>query len=253
MKRQFLIISVCLISVFLFASISTADLASGLVAYWPLDNDTKDVAGNHDGILGSGASLINDPERGGVLDVSGSNGAAYMEVAHADDIGFVDSATRTFTISLWTKATVLPRTGWTTVFAKNRPLSPNETIYGLWINGGNTWHFRVAEATSDGIAVTEGWHHIVLRHEAEVSLHGFVDGQQVVDRGAGTGNVGAIELIIGSADKNGFESYPGLFDDFAIYNRLLSDDEIQGLASGDSVTAVAPQDKLSTAWGAIKQ
>ncbi|MFC1718275.1 LamG domain-containing protein, partial [Candidatus Poribacteria bacterium] len=242
-----------LISIALFATISMADLTDGLVAYWPLDDDTKDAAGNHDGILGSGASLVNDPERGKVLDVSGSNGAAYMEVAHADDIGFVDSATRTFTISLWAKPANLPRTGWTTVFAKNRPLSPNETVYGLWINPSNVWHFRVAEATNDGPPATAEWQHLVLRHEAGANLHGFVDGQQVVQRGTGTGNVGAIELIIGSADKNGFESYPGLIDDFLIYNRVLDDTEIQQLASGDSITAVAPQDKLTTAWGAIKQ
>ena len=253
MKRQFFTISVCLISVFLFATISMADLTSGLVAYWPMDGDAKDAAGSHDGVLGAGASFINDPERGGVLDVSGDNGAAYMEVAHADDIGFVDLATRTFTISLWVKPANLPRTSWTTVFAKNRPLSPNDSIYGLWISGSNVWHFRAAEATSNGPAATDGWHHLVLRHEAGVSLRGFLDGEQVVDRGASSGNVGAIELIIGSADKNGFESFPGLIDDFAIYNRALDDAEIQDLASADSITAVASHDKLTTAWGTIKR
>ena len=85
----------------LFAStILMADLTDGLVAYWPLNSNTKDAVGNHDGKLGSGAKLIDDPERGKVLDVSANNGNAYMEVAHSDDIGFVDPATRTFTISL---------------------------------------------------------------------------------------------------------------------------------------------------------
>ena len=250
----------CIITLLVFSFVmgfaQAQDLTDGLVAYWPLDSNTKDAVGGHDGTLGSGAKIIDDPERGKVLDVSANNGAAYMEVAHEDDIGFVDSATRTYTISLWAKPANLPRTGWTTVFAKNRPISPNDSIYGLWINGSNTWHFRTAEATSNGIPATDEWQHLVLRHEAGVRLNGFVDGLQVVDRGTGTGNVGAIELIIGAADRNGFEPYPGLIDDFAIYNRPLEDDEIKALAEGAGITAqgaVEPVGKLTATWGELKR
>lgn len=253
---NFLKVAVFLSLLMFTCSITMAALTDGLVAYWPLDSNTKDAVGDHDGILGGDAKLIDDPERGKVLDVSANNGAAYMEVAHEDDIGFVDSATRTFTISLWAKPANLPRTGWTTVFAKNRPLSPDETIYGMWINGSNTWHFRVAEATNNGIVATGDWQHLVLRHEAGVNMHGFINGQQVLQRGTGTGNVGDIELIIGCADKNGFEPYPGLIDDFAIYDRPLGDDEIKELAEGAIITsqrAVEPASKLAATWGELKR
>ena len=53
-------------------------------------------------------------------------------------------------------------------------------------------------------------------------------------------------------------AYNGLLDEFLLFHRPLSADEIAHLATGpddpfvDTTTSVDPADKLSTTWGSLK-
>jgi hypothetical protein len=240
----------------LFSStVVTADLTDGLVAYWPLNDSTNDVAGANNGKLIDAAKFVDDPERGGVLSTDGAGG--HMEVPHADDIAFIDNTT--LTISVWVNPSQLPRTSWSTILAKNRDVH-YDNAYGLWISPSNKYHFRVGGASSDGSAdAVAGWHHVAMRHDpGTTTLQGFVDGEMVYEnKGASPGQLGDTELRVGAAKdhttKNIFEAYPGLIDDLAIYNRFLSDAEIKELAAGAVIPAtVEPVGRLTTSWGAVK-
>ena len=46
---------------------------AGWSSYYPFRSDAHDVNGNYDGILQGGASFVNDPTRGNVLNLSGTN------------------------------------------------------------------------------------------------------------------------------------------------------------------------------------
>lgn len=237
------VLTICLVVSFAQA----ADLTSGLVAYWQFNGNVKDAIGGYDGVLMQEAKIINDPKRGQVLDLTGSEGDAHMELEHAPNIGFVDDMT--LTISVWVKPAELPRTGWTTVLAKNREVHYNNA-YGIWINPSNFWHFRIDGKAGDGnVAATEGWHHLTMRHDASNNaMHGFVDGIQVYENtGAPSHQFAESALWVGQA--NGVdEPYPGLIDDLAIYNRALADAEIVALANGGKISfqGVEPAGKLTT-------
>jgi hypothetical protein len=62
----------------------------------------------------------------------------------------------------------------------------------------------------------------------------------------------AIALITVNSSSSQME---GLMDEVAIFNRALSEDEINQIMNGglsQSVLAVGPADKLAVAWGTLK-
>ncbi len=255
MNGKLLLIFSFILLTFLATTISLADLVDGLVSYWPLNGNTNDIVGGNNGNIIGNATFVNDDERGEVLSPDGAGG--HMEVPHADNIAFISDTT--LSISIWVKPSSLPRSVWTTIFAKNRDVHYNNA-YGMWISTNNNFHFRVGAASGDGsIAASEGWHHLAMRHDPSITtLQGFVDGQLAYNNtSASPGTLGDTELRVGASKNHEtkliFEPYPGLIDDLAIYNRVLDDTEIQELASGAEIPAVVePDAKLATAWGSIK-
>jgi hypothetical protein len=63
----------------------------------------------------------------------------------------------------------------------------------------------------------------------------------------------SVNAAIGN-QPDGAEDRPfeGVLDDVAIWNRGLSEAEINELMTGDAITAVRPAGKLTTTWGAMK-
>ena len=50
-----------------------ANPATGWASYYPLKSDAHDANGHYNGVLNGGASFVNDPTRGNVLNLSGTN------------------------------------------------------------------------------------------------------------------------------------------------------------------------------------
>ena len=50
----------------------------------------------------------------------------------------------------------------------------------------------------------------------------------------------------------GWPTYVGRIDEVRIWNRALSEDEVEALFSFEPPQAVAPQGKLATMWGRVK-
>jgi hypothetical protein len=196
---------------------------AGLVAHWKFDADSTDSAGNHDGTILGGAGFVVDADRATVLSLDGVDG--HVEVPHADDIGFITDTT--LSISVWVKPAELPRTGWTTILAKNRDISPGDA-YGIWISPTNEWQFRVGNTAGNANLptaqpATEEWHHLVMTHDPSVTtLRGYLDGEMIYENtAAAPGAIGNTALWIGGAGGVS-EYYPGLIDDLRIYNYVLS-------------------------------
>ena len=61
-----------------------------------------------------------------------------------------------------------------------------------------------------------------------------------------------LNLLIGSGYAG---KYRGIIDDVAIFNVVLSEDEIQGIMDDglDAAFAVSPTDKLTTTWATLKK
>lgn len=104
---------------------------------------------------------------------------------------------------------------------------------GPVIKGGKWVHFTGTYDSKSGTAKT------------------YVDGKETHEaKGGGelSDNWG-VQAEIGH-HKNG-RWFDGLMDEFYIFNRALSEDEIQEVMDGEFL-AVQPQDKLTTTWGGLK-
>ncbi len=212
--------------------VSSADsggVTSGRVAYWPLDSNVNDAVGNHDGTAAGGATFVDDASRGMVFKVDGVSGHAV--VPHASDISFSDSDS--FTLSLWVKVLKL-QNRWTAIVYKSREAGP---WYGLWIDNGNRWAFGSSFGSNllGSSVQTNVWHHVALVQQGKNSgnkriiyLNGNVDAQSTAASSNGTGKL----YMGGSPPNTWYDHLDGLIDDVAIYNRALSSEEIEAIASG---------------------
>lgn len=107
------------------------------------------------------------------------------------------------------------------------------------------------------------WHHLVAWFDGK-EKRTYVDGKldekvasptKVI--GAGASRYGFIGI---GSEAGAFDAatgptwaFKGIMDEFMLFHRALSEDEIEHLASGpDNPFAVDPREKLSTTWAAIK-
>ena len=118
------------------------------------------------------------------------------------------------------------------------------------------WHGKIK--VSD-----DKWHHVAATFDGETKRI-YVDGKVDVKAATGTNMIGPKAqrygfIGIGSeaAEFNGNASptwtFNGLMDEFLMFHRALSEDEIESLyrSNGDPF-AVEPIDKLSITWAEIK-
>jgi hypothetical protein len=218
---------------------------SNLVAWYPfddseyggteLDDVTAILGGSGDDtafdMTNRGASYISS---GGVTDINAGSNSGYFDFGD-----FIETSTQimqsSFTISFWAR---------TDSGASGRD-HMSSTYYNY--NNGNVGHMvalnddsTVTFGLGDGGSVTGfdlqfssntqlnlgSWNHIVMRGNHGGSIDGFIDGNFVgSDSGTTSFNHGN-ELYIGLQPNNSQRSYTGDIDDYRMYNKELSDSEI---------------------------
>ena len=197
----------------------------------------------------TGADVVNDAERGNVISFGQSDGQ-YVDYGDNFDPGDGD-----YTVSLWFKAD--SDSGF--IASKGNASSGGEG-WSIWLSGGKV----VARAydgqsgsdnrlglTSSAVTLDE-WHHVVLILDNTNQLfEAYVDG---LGSGAGTengwtvGGGGAVtnvipagvdfanaeKVLLGRRSTDGFP-YGGDVDDFAIWYRALSEQEILDIYAGADI------------------
>ena len=114
--------------------------------------------------------------------------------------------------------------------------------------GGKAWL-----STENEIPLEE-WSHIAAVRdfdagEMRLYINGQVDAVHVMEGELDTNS--ETDVWIGNRLDGGWP-YGGMLDEFVMYNRALSDDEVQA-DMGGVLTAVSKLGKLSTTWGSIKE
>ena len=238
--------------VFMGSSAPSVTVAQGLELHLTFDSEdnfTVDASGNgRDAEIGdeagvlvdAGPSWVNDPQRGGVLEFPGStNGYLFAEIPELAD--------GEFTIALWAYRDPTlccgaggANDGLFQVEADGGDLLPNLTkVIGGWVQKSDAavWG-RVIPA--DGTALSldktsyimddETWTHFAYRaHDGEFEV--LVNGE------SGSGPVLGFDgsllphdtIFIG---RQGTETWGGLLDDFRVYSRALSEEEIREVMTG---------------------
>ena len=212
----------------------------GLIAYWPLDEGSGSVAGDvslgsdHLGTIHGAtwtAGMI-----GTALQFDGVDDT--VRVAHSPELAF--TASDSYTIAAWVKPSSL-RGQWSGIVTKSRDARP---WYGLWISRGNKWIYGGGNLPG-GEAAT-GWHHLAAVQDAEAGQRRiYVDGI-LENIGTSRDSSGPGDLLFGSADGVN-EFFAGTIDEVRIYDRALTDSQIQALAAG-SEPPPPPPDGLVAYW-----
>ena len=240
MKRDM----VCILAIAMFAGVAQADVTSGLIGHWDMDEGSGaiayDSAGSNDG------TLITPPEPqfvaggkfGGAIDFAARGDTTQDNYVDIGDGGTLD-LTGSRTISTWVKIDNWDSSGWTGIITKG-DVAGN---YDL-IRNGNTGSvgFYVADNAFvvGSTVVNDGqWHMLtgVLDLEGDVQsmyVDGVLDASAAATLAATTTNDKPLLLNGLDDDPKGWDTarwFEGQMDEVRLYDRALTAADVLELYS----------------------
>ena len=250
--RQILCFILCTAIIFTFSMVSDAIKDDAMVLYLSFDEgkgkDVEDQSGKgNDGTLEGdvkwmqngkikSAVFFNEQVQQGVVAVKASNSLAI---------------TKSLTMEVW----IYPQSigDYRNVRGQANPhtyyLSIHQGKPSVWIGsggaGGRTWN-----SAKSSIPLNK-WSHVAAVYEFDKELRFYINGK--LDQ---THKLEG-EIPTSQADHwfgnrlDGPWPYKGMLDEFVIYNRVLTEVEIQ--QDMNQVLSVSPLDKATTTWGMLKK
>lgn len=250
MRCQVLVVFACLIFLALSPTALLADLTKGLVAYWPLDGNGEDKAGDSEGKLIGGAEWTQNGRVNGAVELDGSTG-------HVAISGFTLTTTE-LTAVAWLKG--WKEADWAGIMCSRADpmtfwvgFTDANTLSYVWNNNAEaTWGWR----KGPGIPQDE-WAMVAITIDKDKAVsYIYTDASKLT---SGVNKIPHIEQTIADNLKIGRDEccgdnrhIKGIIDEVMIYDRALSEDDILKLATG-GLAVVAPTAKLTATWGSIKK
>lgn len=248
-----LTIAVIAISVW-YTDVAEAQVVTdGLVSYWTLDEanidgDTvEDVWGENDGTI-SGNPKIVEGKINEALEFDGAT--AFVDCGRDDSLNLPEA----LTIELWMKPNSAgeggPNAGpickaiaggsWNWQLRYNAPGG----FMGFQFNAGGSKWISVQQKLEPG-----EWYHITGTYDGSDAVC-YLNGVETERMSMPAINSSNDPLLIG---QDGWVNvFDGVVDEARIYNRSLSEDEIQTNFKSTSQLALEPTDKLAVTWSEVK-
>ena len=132
-------------------------------------------------------------------------------------------------------------------------LHPDGFIWMGWkLTGG-----RVVPAQSPRDVVKDKWQHVAVSFQSGEWWTVYLDGEVLIDYPKNGNKLVPIDapLMIGMEEPPALNRYyNGVIDEFALFDRGLSQDEVKEIqeSSIQDILAVEPDEKLPTTWGRLK-
>lgn len=214
-------------------------VTTGLVAHWEFDESSGTSASDNTGNGHTGTLTDMDPVNdwvaghiGGALDFDGNND--NVESPDADDL----DNTNALTITAWAYPTNL--NGNPQAIISKRIYFPNDNSYGIFFYTANRLNVDIDSNndrfSSNTIFSDNQWYHIAVVFDgtqtAGQRVRIYVNGALDIT-GAESSSVlpnYSSPIKIGQLNGNNGSFFEGRLDDIRIYNRVLSNTEIQTLA-----------------------
>lgn len=251
MKILYYVFALTSVVIFGAFPIFAQDIEEGLAGHWTFDETDGDVAKDSSGNDNDG-EITGDPEWvpgkiGGALEFDGDD---FVNCGNGDSLQIQDQ----ITIAFWFQVDAFINT-WEAFLAKGDNSyrtsrgggTGNAThmgISGTTVGGGNGW-FNGTQIVTGG-----DWHHMTAIYDGEEGRI-YIDGElDMTSPGSGKINISAHNFYIGENAQATGRFFHGLLDDIRIYNRALTEEEIEMVMKGSM--AVNPASKLPVAWGNIK-
>ena len=217
---------------------------TGLLAYWPLDEDggstATDVVGPHDGTI-QGATT---DESGVLATTSYAFDGTDDHVSGATDISALRN---TASLSFWIRSTQNGDDIWYEAPGITGVESDGDVddIFWGWID--STGHIGVQAGDDSGAGsstvVADGtWHHVVLTRDAATGdVEVYVDGDREDFATSRSGEITTTFDGIGRIEDTGGtpEYFSGRIDEVRVYDRVLSESTVGNLSSQEGSLTTA--------------
>jgi len=258
-------LSFALFLIIVLGLITTGDVSGqsfvtdGLISFWTFDQATikddllKDIWGKNDGTI-KGKPQIVEGKVGEALSFDGVKD--LVEVPINDELSRVD--TDKLTVEAWLSAetpcygVICGRDYWIFHWSKDKTLPTQMNFY----DGVGGW-----KSTTSTSSVKDEWHHWAGVYDGK-NLMVYMDGKKdastpLSGKISPTGDGHSKYIVFGKdyhTDVNGDRWNKVIIDEVRIYNKALTDDEIEkNFMSDSNKLAIAPAGKLPVAWGSIKK
>ena len=248
-----------------------AALVDGLVAYYPLDGNANDLSANANHMTENGTGIDYVAGRvGQAVDLSPNE---WLSVTGTDIFGNTgttnnDTSATAYTWQAWVNplADVTSSDDYilsTTLsavsgqgFAISARIDTSEQLDVFKQQAGNGWWNNHQNALPT--ALDDGWYHVLATWSTTSGMNVYVNG--VLDNGTETGSSGGLELSpavavdglnigadqnVGPGDSTPSRFFDGQIDEVAIWDRVLTTDEIAALYNGGAGTAIPEPGSLA--------
>lgn len=257
MKQFYLIILLILIC----STFAVADLLDGLVLYLPLDEgegkEAMDISeSGFTGTLNGNAKWV-EGKFGDALEFNASSD--FVELADNKAFHIEDEITQ----AAWVNLSRLP-SAHAIVFGTRQGGGARHIGFGygmnpangikVWTNGAGGGFKDIND--NDTKLETKKWYYLAYTHttadNGKVKI--FVDGKMTFDQDSANPVAPAGVTSRVQVGTWAGEAWPGMVDEVRLWNRALSDAEIEESMNlgSDELLSVNPKDKLATSWGSIK-
>ncbi len=235
-KKLSVLASFVLVLCLVFTSIAECADDPGLVAWYRFDGDALDSSGNDLHGTEMGGPTYEPGVFGQAISLDGTDD--YVDCGSDPEFDIIDQISFTY----WIKVVAFDRQ-WNTVFSRgddswrsSRAGMNNFMECGMRGTSGD-YLFGVTPV-DDG-----QWHHIAASYDG-TTFYVYTDGElDASEPSTGQITLSAYPLYIGNNSQNTDRFWNGLIDDLMIFNRALSQDEIQIImqsSAGDYPQAAGP-------------
>ena len=228
----------------LVRTISAEDVDLSLVGWWKFDEGFGEVAldssgNNNEATLLGGPTWGTDPEHRGILLFDGDDDHVYIEGTPFE--------LPLYSVAVWFR--VDGGSGDRDIYSAKGPPGIHGTLLEIEPDGTLRYLHRFPFASGGGSNIyTEAsyddgsWHHVAaVKTAGEMIL--YVDGQPVGTQPDSTQFEGPLgEIWFGTLDQRLSRMFFGAIDDVRVYNRVLSEQEVQTIMGGEAdLLAYGPQ------------
>jgi hypothetical protein len=204
---------------------SGIDIQDGLFAHYPYTGDAKDHSGNDNHLEVTGATATEDR--------FGMPNSAYAFDGQ-DDFMFADIDERKgdFSLSLWAKANDVEQSRYRSVINVFDKTPGSKDTCQIHTSGGRypTYQFFSGNPESFALVTTE-WQHLAVTVSGKV-IRFYENGDRVYSQELEGGEANKFSNLIIGRNRHGGAKYHGAIDDVYVYNRAITDAEVERLFNG---------------------